>query len=101
MKSVRYHSDAESELADAASFYEKRRDGLGKEFTDEVIRCIGLIQEFPGIGSQFENTIYQHLVVERFPYAIFYAVSELSIWIVAVAHGSRSSGYWLDRRFSE
>ena len=98
MKPAEYHSEAATEIEEAAPYYESKVEGLGTEYVREVIRCVELIREFPGLGSQFEDTPFRHFVTRRFPFAIYYAVLPELIWIVAVAHGKRKPGYWRERR---
>ena len=98
MKRAEYHTEAALEVDEAASYYESWVEGLGAEYVREVIRCVELIREFPGLGSQFEDSPFRHFVTRRFPFAIYYAELEDLIWIVAVAHGKRKPGYWRERR---
>lgn len=38
MGQIRLHPDAEEEFMEAISFYESRREGLGLQFRNEVLR---------------------------------------------------------------
>jgi len=36
-------------------------------------------------------------VLRRFPYTIFFTVTELSVEVTAIAHAKRRPGYWISR----
>jgi plasmid stabilization system protein ParE len=44
---VRLRPEAEQDLADAATWYEEQRQGLGHEFLDEVLTLLTSIAETP------------------------------------------------------
>ncbi len=77
--------------------YERRRQGLGLSFLDEVNATTLRIQQFPGGGSLIPGTEFRKRLVERFPYLVVYQELEEYIWIAAVAHGKRRPGYWKNR----
>ncbi len=66
-----FHPLAESELLDAARYYEGRREGLGLSFLAEVRRCIGLILANPQIGTLLEDDV-RRKTLHRFPYNLLY-----------------------------
>jgi toxin ParE1/3/4 len=88
-----FHPEAESELADAALFYESRVTGLGRQFSAEVQRIIFLICEYPDAGAPVRLPVRRTLV-DRFPYAIVYRHDPESVHILAVAHLRQRPGYW-------
>jgi toxin ParE1/3/4 len=98
VKRVLFHSLAQIELDNAVAYYEEISAGLGLTMLDEVIAATNTIGSFPLIGSIDEHTEYRHLVLDRFPYILFYIEHEDNLWIVAVAHGKRKPGYWLGRQ---
>ena len=50
MKSiVHFRQDAETDVADAAAWYETQRQGLGAEFLDEILSACNSIAENPQI----------------------------------------------------
>ena len=92
-----FHPEAETELEEAALFYESRLAGLGRSFAVEVERTISLVREFPEAGSSVGPN-WRRVVVARFPYAIVYRHDPDAIVIVAVAHQRRRPGYWRRRK---
>jgi len=92
-----FHPDAETELAEAALFYESRMSGLGRFFAAEVERTIALVREYPEAGPAV-GPKRRHVLVARFPYSIVYRHDPDAIVIVAVAHQRRRPGYWRRRK---
>ena len=97
MKPVRFHEAATGELDEAVAYYDAQREGLGQALLSEVERATTRIRKYPEIGAPYNESEFRHVVLHRFPYAIFYTELPDTIWIVAVAHGRRRPGYWRDR----
>jgi len=91
-----FHPEAELEVIESAAWYESEVPGLGLEFGEEVERVIELLLENPDLGAAVDGDI-RHFVLRRFPFSVIYAVVGPSIYILAVAHGSRGPGYWKSR----
>lgn len=91
-----YHPDAESELAEAARFYERKVPGLGKRFSQEVALAAGKILDTPERWRVVRSDIRRYLM-RRFPYSILYRVAGQEVRILAVKHHSRHPDYWLGR----
>lgn len=93
---VRFHGFAESELVEAADYYNRAASGLQEAFLDEVERGCRLLAEFPEVGVVVRQGV-RKLVLKRFPYSFFYTVHEDGIRIVAVGHQNRRPFYWRKR----
>jgi hypothetical protein len=93
---VQFHSEAEAELGEAASFYESRLVGLGTSFSAEVQTSVRFIRTYPDAGSPLGRKL-RVVVVKRIPYSVIYRRDEHCIYIVAVAHHRRRPGYWKGR----
>lgn len=91
-----FHPEAEQELIEEAARYESEVPGLGNRFGAEVNRVIELLLENPKIGAPVNDKL-RHFVLRRFPHSIIYAVIADTLFILAVAHGSREPGYWRSR----
>ena len=83
-------------MNEAARFYERRREGLGLEFLNEVQRTITSILAHPQSGPSVSPNIRRR-IVRRFPFGVLYAIHEKEIVVVAVAHLKRRPGYWKAR----
>jgi plasmid stabilization system protein ParE len=88
-----YHPDAETELIEAAQFYERRVPTLGAQFLDAAERALGVIQEAPERWTILEADIRRYLV-PRFPYAIYYRILSDHLRILAFKHHSLHPDYW-------
>ncbi|HEX3798409.1 MAG TPA: type II toxin-antitoxin system RelE/ParE family toxin [Verrucomicrobiae bacterium] len=96
MKRITYLSVAETELTDAAKYYDEQQPGLGREFLDAIKSAQEFIQRNPELPS-----IYKELVrsrrVKPFSYKLLYRELSDRIQIVAVMHCSRRPDYWQNR----
>jgi len=93
---LRFTSDAETELDEAARFYNERQSGLGDEFVATVERGCELLLERPMAWKRLDRRTRQYLL-RRFPFGIIYLVEDGEIVVVAIAHLSRKPGYWRAR----
>ena len=88
-------SQAELEIAEAADWYEARERGLSSEFLRTVEACIASIQRNPLMHPKVYG-IYRRAALRRFPYGIFYTVTEDEIVIVSCYHARRAPRVWKD-----
>ncbi len=101
MRKVRILQEAAEETIAAADWYDKEREGLGKEFASAVEIAIDLIEEdvlplspMPGKSGTIG---VKRLILKRFPYDIVVIDGELETVVIAIAHHSRKPGYWRER----
>jgi plasmid stabilization system protein ParE len=88
--------EAEADIEDAATWYDRQRKGLGQEFLDDVLVALDTISENPNIYPVVHRQS-RRAVVRRFPFGIFYRVDEDSVVVLAVMHGSRHPRHWKKR----
>ncbi|MBM2805486.1 MAG: hypothetical protein HW419_3379 [Deltaproteobacteria bacterium] len=93
---LEFHPEAESELIEAAAYYELQVPGLGERFEAEVRRATDLLLEQPEIGAP-ADPVLRKFVLSRFPFILFYSVTSDILRIEVVAHQSRRPGYWRSR----
>ena len=93
---VLFHPDAELELNAAIDYYEAIENGLGYDFSLEIISAIGRVIDFPKAWLIIDGDIRRALV-KRFPYGILYAEDQDLIYIIAVMHLHRDPEYWKHR----
>jgi plasmid stabilization system protein ParE len=87
---------AEVELREAIDYYNRQSPGLGYEFAAEVKRAIERMKSHPEAWHRLsENT--RRCRLNRFPYALVYAVDGKQLLILAVMHLSRHPESWKDR----
>jgi plasmid stabilization system protein ParE len=88
--------EVEQDLAEASTWYESRRAGLGEEFLSCVDACIVAILRMPEMPAVVYKQ-YRRALVRRFPYAIFYEHEGRTITVYAILHGSRDPKKWRER----
>ena len=93
---VHFRPDAETDVADAAAWYETQRAGLGAEFLDEILNICSSIAENPQLYPLVHRKT-QRAVIHKFPFVIYYRVENGLVSIIAVMHGSRDPNKWKSR----
>lgn len=93
---INFLAQANSELIDAAAYYEGELNGLGRRFWDEVDEHIAWIARNHEVPRLRPNG-YRRVNLKIFPYYVSYIVRDPVIWILAIAHGHSPPEYWIDR----
>jgi len=96
MKQVRFLSPAEAEMVTAAAYYESQCANLGRRFLNQVRHTVHAITTHPLAGATLRGSVRRRLV-DRFPFAVLYCVTDEDILIVAIMDLRRDPEYWLDR----
>jgi plasmid stabilization system protein ParE len=78
-------------------FYERERPGLGRDFAAQVEETFLRIRANPDAGRLITPQVRRRFL-KGFPYAVLYALPPDAVRVVAVAHLSRRSNYWINRR---
>ena len=97
---VQFHEAARDEFGAAARWYERARPGLGEEFRADVESYVELLAKgsLPGTPAFSEkNHEIRKVLLQRFPYAIYFELGEENCVVWAIAHGRRRPGYWQTR----
>ena len=81
MKQIIIDSEAENELSDSVTFYERREPGLDLEFERAAREAVQTIQACPEHDPLQKDGI-RRLIMERFPFVIHYADLPSTIWIL-------------------
>ena len=93
---IRFSSDADAELAETRQWYAHQREDLDLEFMDSVDEALTLVVRNPHLYP----VVYRNLgraVIRRFPFAVFYDVTEDEIQVIAVFHSRRDPEAWHSR----
>jgi plasmid stabilization system protein ParE len=97
-RALRSSQPASEELAEAVSWYEAQRTGLGTEFFDAILATLALLESHEETGTPVgDDPRTRRLLVARFPYQVVYRLRSTEIVIVAFAHLKRRPGYWKQR----
>jgi plasmid stabilization system protein ParE len=97
---LRISEEAEAEMAEAASWYEAHRSGLGVDFVEALNEAGARIVEMPRMGSPVSGVADEAIrrrAVRRFPYHVIYLELSDRLQVLAVAHDHRRPGYWAGR----
>lgn len=98
MRAISVHPDVYEELEFARKWYAERSKDLGNEFLDEIEFAMSAIQMTPETWPAFKWVAgTRHFLVHRFPFGVFYRLSEETIQVLAVGHLHRNPGYWKTR----
>jgi plasmid stabilization system protein ParE len=83
------------DVKDAASWYESKKEKLGKRFILHVRQITAIIKENPYLYAIRYNDV-RTAVLDVFPFMIHYIVDEAGgkVVIIAVLHTSRNPGIW-------
>jgi plasmid stabilization system protein ParE len=93
---VRLRTEAESDIHDAAVWYESQRLRLGHDFLDAVEASFTRISENPlQFPILYRGT--RRALLARFPFGVFFRVEGQTIVVLAVMHASRNPVRWRDR----
>ena len=93
-----FHPAARRELEETIDYYNAERQGLGREFREEVQRVITLLTRFPQLGQPVRERV-RRTMLSRFPCYIYYRLLESgNLRILAVAHSRRRPEYWIGRQ---
>lgn len=96
-RSLRYHPLFDSDALDAAEWYDSRQHNLGTDFLARVRKAIDQLIGDPERRTSVDYGV-RYWPVERFPYVVFYDLSESEVLILGVKHASQESQKWLARR---
>ncbi len=93
---VRLHPEAETEMIEAAAYYEERQADLGKRFLASVQDAINSIIINPRLYPVVDLDV-RRCLTKVFPFGILFRISRDEIVIVAVMHLARHPDYWKHR----
>ncbi|MCC7493935.1 MAG: type II toxin-antitoxin system RelE/ParE family toxin [Fimbriimonadaceae bacterium] len=88
---------ADGDVAAAVAWYESERPGLGVEFGHELLATYARMLEHPLLYQRLARGL-RKAAVQRFPYAVFYALEGEQIVVVGVLHLHRDPQVWQRRR---
>ena len=85
---LKIRPEASADIAEAFSWYEDQRAGLGLEFDEELGRTFGYMTDMP-LGSRLVHRGIRRALMHRFPFSVYYSVSDDLVEIRAVLHYRR------------
>jgi hypothetical protein len=96
---IRILDRAEEDLFQGFVFYEEQEAGIGDYFLNSLASDIDSLKLYAGIHPTHFGR-YQRLLSKRFPFAVYYTVSEETVWVHAVLDCGRDPA-WIRERLGE
>jgi plasmid stabilization system protein ParE len=87
---------AELDICDARDWHERRRNGLGDDFVQEVDAALTNIVSAPSRFMEISPG-YRRALVARFPYLIVFRFDDAEIVVIGVYRASRNPRRWKER----
>ncbi|MCO5950772.1 MULTISPECIES: type II toxin-antitoxin system RelE/ParE family toxin [Mucilaginibacter] len=84
------------DILDAFSWYESRREGLGRDFELCLEAGFNQIQRNPLLYQKRYKNLRIHFI-DRFPYGIHFLIDEKNVKVFGVFHTSRNPQNWTAR----
>src|SRR5437868_2641734 len=89
-------TEAERDLAEARAYYKRQRKDRAEAFLRRVREALGHIRRFPEASTEVFPGV-RRVVVQQFPYGIYYVVEPALIAVIAVYHSRRNPRGWQQR----
>jgi hypothetical protein len=86
-----------SDVLNAAEWYDGRHSKLGSDFVARVRTTVDQLIADPDRRTSIDYGV-RYWPVERFPYVVFYDLTESELLVLGVMHTSQDSEKWLSRR---
>lgn len=84
---------ANIELLDSIEWYNTQKDKLGFEFFHEIENAFELIKKNPLLFAKIYKD-FRMLLINRFPFEVFYSIEDNMILIHHIFHSSRNPKIW-------
>ena len=92
---IRILESASQDLIDGFHFYDKQSVGLGSYFIDALFSDIDSLQIYAGIHSIYFG--YHRMLSKRFPFAIYYKLSDTEALVYAILDCRRNPA-WIKKQ---
>jgi plasmid stabilization system protein ParE len=88
--------EAKRDITEAVSWYDDKQPGLGNRFDSELSHLLKRIEDHPLQFPMVEVGVRRGLL-NVFPYAVYFKVTDEEIMVLTVLHQSRDSRVWKSR----
>jgi plasmid stabilization system protein ParE len=88
--------EAEADIDEVYRWYEGQRPGLGRRFLSEVKTALESLREYL-TSYQIIHEQVRRILLNRFPYALFYRIVDNSTLVFACLHVRRDPQRWQER----
>lgn len=79
---------AHADLREARDWYERQREGLGDEFLVALADAMLALEKTPERQPIYYRD-FRRVLMDRFPYKIFYIIEGRAVIVFRVLHGAR------------
>ena len=90
---------AEADVVSILSWYSERGHELGDQFFEALEQCFESIRHNALAFAKVHQDIRRALL-RRFPYCVFFIISEQEIVVLACVHGHRDPETWKGRHYT-
>jgi plasmid stabilization system protein ParE len=87
---------AARDIVGAYNWYENQQPGLGEQFRTELHVAFALVPQFSEAGPAVHRDL-RRLLVRRFPYALYYRLTDTDVVIRACLHLHSDPSRWQRR----
>jgi toxin ParE1/3/4 len=87
---------ARIDLDEAILWYENKLNGLGERFYQAFLTASEAIRKSPDAFIEISPDI-RRIIIKKFPYKLFYTISENKVFIIGIIHAKRSAGFITSR----
>ena len=91
-----FTQEVKQDIAEAYTWYQNQRIGLGEEFLRSVEASFETIRRLPELRAPVQEN-YRRAMVRRFPYCIFYEFENTTVTVFSVIHTARDPAKWRAR----
>jgi plasmid stabilization system protein ParE len=95
-KPLEFHLEAEQDYLSALAWYQERSPTAAASFESAFDRAIKTISEAPHRWPIYLAGCRRY-TLHQFPFVIVYSILASHTIVLAVAHGHRRPGYWMNR----
>ena len=89
---------AVEDLVAAVAWYETQATGLGEDLIDEVLAAVRRAAANPErFRVVHRDGTVRRVLVNRFPYRIFFSIVDETLFVHAILHGARHDRRWMER----
>lgn len=93
---VRFRTEAASDVSLARDWYDAQSPGLGDDFVASLEYAVDLVEALPEAFPEIAVGLRRALL-SRFPYALYYRRDGVVIDVIACLHTRRSPSRWRTR----
>ena len=95
-RKAEFRPEAFADVAEAFSYYQEQQYDLGGEFETELDQALEVLSEMAEMGPVVYRDLHR-VLLQRFPFAVYYLITASAIEVRGVIHTSRSPHVWRSR----